>query len=181
VLSGYTKIVNAIREADPVTPIMLEPNYGAERYTAADFAALTAPRDNLLWSIHDYYNGDCGDGFSPDGTTIERCGLAGGDRGYNPSARSVQGMERHLRVQRDVAREQGLAMWVGEFGIGRGRRCHDRFIADKVAVFDRLNIGHAWWEYYSGDGVFSMTAGDSGRFEKWVDLLVTKPNSSPAC
>lgn len=73
-MSDYTRIVNAIRAKDGVTSIMLEPSYGDAKVPASSFSSLTpTSRTNLIWSIHDYYNGDSKSGYTAyynDGTGL---------------------------------------------------------------------------------------------------------------
>jgi endoglycosylceramidase len=174
-MADYTRIVNAIRARDGVTGIILEPSYGDAKVPASSFSSLTpASRTNLIWSIHDYYNGVAKSGYTAgydDGTGL---GLvpnpSDGTTGYNPANKAA--LAAHLQVQLDTASAQGLPVWIGEFGIGNGATGHDQYIKDKVALYKSKSIDYAWWEYYSegGNGPFSMVdANDAWR--PWVGLI----------
>ncbi|GLY78159.1 cellulase family glycosylhydrolase [Actinoallomurus iriomotensis] len=174
-LSDYTRIVNAIRAEDGVTSIMLESSYGDAKVPASSFSSLTPmSRANLIWSVHDYFNGASKSGYTAgydDGTGL---GMdpnpSDGTAGYNAADKAA--LATHLRVQIDTASAQGMPVWIGEFGIGNGATGHDQYVKDKVALYKSKSIDYAWWEYYSdgGDGPFSMVdANDAWR--SWVGLI----------
>ncbi|MCW2901200.1 MAG: hypothetical protein JWO67_3465 [Streptosporangiaceae bacterium] len=168
VLADYTKIVDAIRAKDRATTIMLEPTYGDAKVPADAFKSFTpADPGSLVWSVHDYYVGGEGDGYGPHGEG-DSASAADGTTGYNPAHRAD--LAAHLRAQLHTAARAGMALWIGEFGIGAEARGHDAFIRDKVALFKAHGVGYAWWEYYARDGVFSMLA-DNGAWHPWVHLL----------
>ncbi|WP_329239964.1 glycoside hydrolase family 5 protein [Actinoallomurus sp. NBC_01490] len=174
-MSDYTRIVNAIRAKDGVTSIMLEPSYGDAKVPASSFSSLTpTSRTNLIWSIHDYYNGDSKSGYTAgynDGTGL---GMdpnpSDGTTGYDPANKAA--LAAHLQVQIDTASEQGMPVWIGEFGIGNGATGHDQYIKDKVALYKSKGIDYAWWEYYSdgGNGPFSMVD-ENDAWRSWVSLI----------
>jgi hypothetical protein len=169
VLADYTKIVDAIRAEDAATPIMLEPTYGDAKVPPTAFSAFTpAEPGDLVWSVHDYYVGGSGDGYGPHGEG-DAPSAADGTTGYDPANRAD--LAAHLKAQLETATRAGMALWIGEFGIGARAPGHDEFIRDKVALFQAHGLGYAWWEYYACDGVFGMLA-DDGAWHPWVDLLV---------
>ncbi|WP_394823867.1 glycoside hydrolase family 5 protein [Pendulispora albinea] len=170
VLADYTKIVDAIREKDTATPIMIEPTGGLSKVKPEHFASFKPrSRANLIWSIHDYYAGGAGDGFKSDGLGDANYATWDGTRGYQPSAQRRRDMAAGLQVSLDTAKQQGMTLWVGELGIGRTAPGHDAFIADKVALYKSKGVGYAWWEYYDRN-VFSMVNED-GTWKPWVDKL----------
>lgn len=169
VLADYTKIVDAIRAKDAVTPIMLEPTYGDAKVPSAAFSAFTpARRDGLIWSVHDYYVGGAGDGYGPHGEG-DSPSASDGTTGYDPANKAD--LAAHLKAQLETAAHAGMALWIGEFGIGAEAPGHDEFIRDKVALFKAHGLGYAWWEYYARDGVFRMVDEEGGAWRPWVDLL----------
>jgi hypothetical protein len=169
VLADYTKIVDAIRAKDAVTPIMLEPTYGDAKVPHAAFSAFTpADPGGLVWSVHDYYVGGSGDGYGPRGEG-DAPSAADGTTGYDPADKAD--LAAHLRAQLRTAAQAGMALWIGVFGFGAEAPGHDEFIRDKVALFKAHGLGYAWWEYYGRDGVFSMLD-ENGHWPPWVDLLL---------
>jgi len=172
VLADYTNIIDAIRAKDAKTPIMLEPTGGMARIAAAQFKSL-APKskENLIWSIHDYYGGGAGNGFTAAGGTVDGYGTADGTTGYNNNTQTRKDMADHLQISIDMAKTQGMTVWIGEFGIGAAAKGHDAFITDKIALYKAKGVGYAWWEYYANDGVFSMVTGEGGAWKPWVEKL----------
>ncbi|GAA0229988.1 hypothetical protein GCM10009527_028090 [Actinomadura nitritigenes] len=174
-LSDYTRIVDAIRAKDSATNIMLEPSYGDAKVPASSFSSFTPTnRSNLIWSVHDYYNGDPESGYTNGYDDDTGLGLvpnpSDGSTGYDPANKTA--LASHLQVQLDMAQAEGLPIWIGEFGIGNGLTGHDQYIKDKVALYKSKGLGYAWWEYYSegGNGPFSMVDANDG-WRSWVNLL----------
>lgn len=168
VLADYTTIVNAIRTVDARTSIMIEPTYGAAKVPASAFASFTpSSRTGLIWSFHDYYVGDDGEGYDDNGVGASP-NASDGETGYDPADKA--NLTAYLQVQIDIAEQAGMPLWVGEFGIGAGAPGHDQFIKDKVALYQSKGIGHAWWEYKDG-GTFSMIDG-SEAWRPWVSHLL---------
>ncbi|GAA5107311.1 glycoside hydrolase family 5 protein [Nocardia iowensis] len=174
-LSGYSKIIDAIRAKDPNTSIVLEPSYGDAKVPASAFAALTpGSKKNLIWSIHDYYPGGAGAGYNPNGTaTTPNASSDEADfPGYNPA--NKPDLATHLQVQLDLTRDVGLPLWIGEFGIAANKPGHDQFIKDYVALFKSKSLGYSWWEY-KDNGSFSMIdPNNNDRWLPWVDLLLPR-------
>ncbi|WP_344594992.1 glycoside hydrolase family 5 protein [Actinomadura vinacea] len=167
VLADYTKIVNAIRTVDADTSIVIEPTYGDAKVPASAFASFTpSSRTGLIWSFHDYYVGDAGEGYDANGVG-KSPNASDGTTGYNASGKA--NMATHLQVQIDIAARAGMPLWIGEFGIGAGATGHDQFIKDKVALYKSKGIGYAWWEY-SDDGTFAMVDGNDA-WKPWVSYL----------
>ncbi|MFG1997926.1 glycoside hydrolase family 5 protein [Spirillospora sp. NPDC048911] len=168
VLADYAKIVNAIRAKDAKTNIVLEPTYGDAKVPASAFASFKpAKRNNLVWSIHDYYVGNAGAGYNRDGIGVSP-NASDGKTGYKPANKA--NLAKHLNVQLALAKSVKLPVWIGEFGIGAKATGHDQFIKDKVALYKSKGIGYSWWEYQDGSGAFSMiNANDSWKpWAAWV-------------
>ncbi|MCO5987958.1 glycoside hydrolase family 5 protein [Actinoallomurus spadix] len=174
-LSDYTKIVNAIRAKDGVTNIMLEPSYGDSKVPASSFSSFTPTnRGNLIWSVHDYYNGAAKSGYTNGYDNSTGLGMvpnpSDGTTGYNSANKA--GLASHLQVQLDLAKTEGLPVWIGEFGIGAGATGHDQYVKDKVALYKSKGLDYAWWEYSSGNGSgpFSMVDANE-NWRSWVSYL----------
>jgi hypothetical protein len=173
-LTDYTKIVNAIRAKDSATNIILEPSYGDAKVPSSAFSSFTpASRANLVWSIHDYYNGAPSsgyvNGYRSDGLA-QVPNASDGTTGYNPTNKAA--LAAHLQVQLDLASAVGMPVWIGEIGIGSAASGHDQFIRDKVALYKSKSIGYAWWEYSEsgGNGPFSLVDANEA-WRSWVGLL----------
>jgi Cellulase (glycosyl hydrolase family 5) len=174
-LADYTKIVNAIRAKNSVTSIMLESSYGDSKVPASAFSSFTpTKRSNLIWSVHDYYNGAPKSGYTNGYSNSTGVGQSpnpsDGTTGYKAANKAA--LASHLQVQLNTAKAQKLPVWIGEFGIGNGLTGHDQYIKDKVALYKSKGLGYAWWEYYSdgGNGPFSMVDAND-RWRSWVGLL----------
>lgn len=173
-LSDYTKIVNAIRAQDSTTSIMLEPSYGDSKVPTSSFSSFTpTSRSNLIWSFHDYYNGDPNsantNGYDADGLG-QNPNPSDGTTGYDSANKAA--LASHLQVQLDMAKAESLPVWIGEFGIGNGLTGHDQYIKDKVALYKSKGLDYAWWEYSSdnGNGPFSMVDANE-NWRSWVSYL----------
>ncbi|MCO6010127.1 glycoside hydrolase family 5 protein [Actinoallomurus purpureus] len=174
-LSDYTQIVNAIRAEDSVTSIMMEPSYGDSKVPTSSFSSFTpTSRSNLIWSVHDYYNGDAKSGFTNGYNNSTGLGQdpnpSDGSTGYTAANKAA--LASHLQVQLDMAATESLPVWIGEFGIGSAATGHDQYIKDKVALYKSKGLDYAWWEYSSdnGNGPFSMVDA-SENWRSWVGLL----------
>ncbi|WP_433179259.1 glycoside hydrolase family 5 protein [Actinoallomurus sp. CA-150999] len=173
-LSDYTQIVNAIRAKDSTTSIMLEPSYGDSKVPTSSFSSFTpTSRSNLIWSVHDYYNGDPNsantNGYDANGLG-QNPNPSDGTTGYNSANKAA--LASHLQVQLDMAKAESLPVWIGEFGIGSGATGHDQYIKDKVALYKSKGVDYAWWEYSSdnGNGPFSMVDANE-NWRSWVSYL----------
>ncbi|GAB3990067.1 hypothetical protein GCM10029978_116960 [Actinoallomurus acanthiterrae] len=173
-LSDYTQIVNAIRAKDSTTSIMMEPSYGDSKVPTSSFSSFTpTSRSNLIWSVHDYYNGDPKSGYTNgyDSTGLgQNPNPSDGTTGYNSTNKAA--LASHLQVQLDMAKAESLPVWIGEFGIGSGATGHDQYIKDKVALYKSKGLDYAWWEYSSdnGNGPFSMVDANE-NWRSWVSYL----------
>ena len=167
ILRAYDALIGRVRAVDPRKIVLIEPTYGDTSIAGdlADFANLKH-RANVVWSIHDYFAGGDDDGYAPDGSQRGRYAFDG-RTGY--PTRDRKALKAHLLVHLRKTRAAGLPMWIGEFGIGDGAPGHDRFIADKTALFARYGLGDAWWQYHT-TGPLSATT-DSFEWKRWVRLL----------
>ncbi|MGI5231027.1 glycoside hydrolase family 5 protein [Actinoallomurus sp. CA-142502] len=101
-MSDYTRIVNAIRAKDGVTSIMLEPSYGDAKVPASSFSSLTpTSRANLIWSVHDYYNGASKSGYTAGYDDSTGLGMdpnpSDGTTGYNAADKAA--LATHCRYR----------------------------------------------------------------------------------
>lgn len=173
VLRAYDELIRQIRSVDPEKIVLVEPSYGDTSIAPgiADLSLLS-DRRNVVWSIHDFFAGGDDDGYTASGAQAGAY-VGSGTTGY--PTRSPAELERHLLVHLDRAREAGMPMWIGAFGIGDGVIGHDEFIEDKVALYRKYRLGYAWWEYRSS-APFSAVASDGG-WKSFVDRLV--PDRTP--
>jgi len=106
--------------------VLVEPSYGDTSIAPgiADLSLLS-DRRNVVWSIHDFFAGGDDDGYTASGAQAGAY-VGSGTTGY--PTRSPAELERHLLVHLDRAREAGMPMWIGAFGIGDGVIGHDEFI-----------------------------------------------------
>jgi hypothetical protein len=167
VLRAYRHLIGQIRAVDSERIILVEPSYGDTSVAGslAHLSSLGGGR-NLVWSLHDYFAGGDDDGYDRDG------GQAGaytwdGRTGYQLSDPAA--LERHLLLHLEKARAAGLPVWIGEFGIGERARNRDRWIEDQIRLFDRYDLGRAWWQY-AGSSAFSATNADES-WKPWIRLL----------
>jgi hypothetical protein len=184
VLRMYDDAIAAIRSVAPSKVVMIEPTYGDTSIgsACADFSNLTQ-RDNVVFSIHDYFAGGDDDGF---GTGCRQAGRYAFDPavGYDPADQAS--LRAHLLSYLDTLRPEGIPLYVGEWGMGAAAPHRDEWIRDTVALFEEFRLGRAWWEYWttSAGGALSATASD-GSWLPFVDALVAAapvptPTTSPS-
>lgn len=168
VLQMYDTLIREVRAIDPDKIVHVEPTYGSSSFAAgcADFAKLTF-RSNVVIHYHDYFAGGDDDGFAASG-----CGAAGQHTwdmvaGYPSPDRDA--LRQHLQAIVSRAREIGLPVYIGEYGIGAGGANHDRWIEDTVAALNALDLGRCWWEYGGSSPMAAINS--DGSFKPWVDLL----------
>jgi len=166
VLRVYDELITEVRSVDRAKIVLIEPTYGDTSIAGADFANLTH-RDNVVWSIHDYFAGGEDDGYATNGSQAGNY-TWDGTSGY-PSPDPSE-LERHLLVHVNAMRLVGIPLWIGEFGIGAGAVGHDRWIDDQVALFRKYGLGRSWWEYHT-TGAFSATNSDY-TWKPWVERLL---------
>jgi hypothetical protein len=170
VLRMYDGLIREIRSADPYKIVLVEPSYGDTSIAGrlADFGTLS-DRRNVVWSLHDYFAGGEDDGYAPDG---QQSGTYtwNGTTGY-PAPNAAQ-LEAHLKVQLDKTADAWLPVWIGELGMGAGGANRDQWIAEQVALFDKYNLGFAWWEYHSTEAFSATTSNFS--WAPWVGLLAPR-------
>lgn len=167
VLRAYDHLIAQVRSVDPSKIVVIEPTYGDSSVAGslANFANLTH-RANIVWSIHDFFAGG-GDGYSADG------GQTGtytwdGTTGYAHPNRDQ--LRNHLLVNLQALKRVGLPIWIGEFGIGAGTVNHDRWITDQIALFNKYDLGWAWWGY--GTSARFDVIGSDFAWRSWTHVLV---------
>jgi endoglycosylceramidase len=144
VLVMYDRLVAAIRQVAPAKIVLVEPTYGDSsiRGACADLSKLKH-RHDVAFSVHIYFAGGDDDGF--DAT----CGQAGryawdGRTGYEPPDPGPLGA--HLHAYLDTLAPEGIPLYVGEFGMGRGATNQARWVRDMLGLFDESGLSRAWWE-----------------------------------
>jgi hypothetical protein len=177
VMAMYDRLIAAIRQVAPHKIVMVEPTYGDSSLDSGcvDFGNLVHRRDVVL-SIHDYFAGGDDDGFGPG---CRQSGAHGfdGRTGYRPRQRAQ--LQAHLRAYVDAAARAGLALEVGEYGMGVHARGQRRWVRDTVRLFDRYGLSRAWWEYRTRANGASLSATDRrGRWRSFTRLLTA--TSPPA-
>jgi hypothetical protein len=180
VLRMYDGLIATIRQVDRDKVVLVEPTYGDTSITGAcaDLSNLTH-RDNVAFSIHDYFAGGDDDGF---GTGCRQAGVYAWKAHAGYQARDPRPLRAHLRAYLDKLRPAHIPLYVGEFGMADGAVNRDQWVRDTVGLLDELRLGRGWWEYWTtaGDGAFSATS-SSGRWRPVTDLLVSsrKPPKAP--
>jgi hypothetical protein len=171
ILRLYDRLIAEVRRVAPDKMVMFEPANGDSSMEGADLALLR-DRRNLVFSLHDYYAGGAGDGYARGGAQLlpeDGARYAwDGRTGYDDPDESE--LARHLRVNVDIMRAAGIPVWIGEFGINPRAPNARRWIRDKVALFERYELGYAWW-LYDAKGPTAPLEPGAQRFRDFVRLL----------
>lgn len=167
VLRAYDRLIGQVRSVAPSKILLIEPTYGDSSIadSLANFSLLTH-RANIVWSIHDFFAGGDGDGYAANGAQTGTY-TWNGTTGYAHPDRDQ--LEAHLLVSLRALKRIGLPLWIGEFGIGAGTINHDRWIADQVALFNKYDLGWAWWGYGTTER-FDVVS-DDYSWRPWTQLL----------
>jgi hypothetical protein len=163
-------LIQAIRQVDPDKIVMFEPSFGDSSMAGADLTLL-GTRRNVVFSMHDYYAGGAGDGYAPGGEQLNAAAGAryawDGRTGYHGTPAEL---EAHLRVNLSIMRAAGIPVWIGEFAINPAARRAEQWIRDKVALFERERVGHAWW-LYGYESTLAALHPEPRGFRPYVRLL----------
>jgi len=127
----YENAIDSIREVDSRHMIMIEPPWGAEVEALAK-----VERTNLVLSTHLYTEG------TSDGKT-----------GYDGRR---QTLESDFLRGYALAREWGVPLFVGEFGIGSAATLSREWARDMLDIMDRYMVGSTWWAFWRDDKEFGL-------------------------
>ena len=149
----YQRLIDRIRAVDDHSWIFFEPRYGAPGDGRASYlGVLTDPRpegDRLVYYPHLY------------SVDLE----ASGEYDVARDA-TVSEWERQRTVE---LQQQHAAVAIGEWGLSQGTVNVERFMADVLAMADRLMAGWAYWDYSFGGW---MPVDADGVERATMDLLV---------
>ena len=147
-----TRLIDAVRSADPARTLVLEPSPGAR--PMAFRTATKLPYDNLVYSVHMY---------EPFEFTHQRVGdpRFTGVVDY-PGPVPGQGVWNRARLQAELAPVQqfaerhGVPIFVGEFGVPRWApgAARERYLGDLLSIFATWRWSwtyHAWREWHGWD------------------------------
>lgn len=171
ILRMYRGHIDDIREVDRDAIVMFEPSFGDSSMAGANLKLL-GDTSNLVFSMHDYYAGGSGAGYQPNGSqaTAETGARYAWDGKTGYDEPSPAELEEHLDVNLRIMRKAGIPVWIGEFGMDPEAPNGRRWIRDKVALYERNGIGHAWW-LYGVDGSLAPLRPDGTAFRDFVALL----------
>jgi Cellulase (glycosyl hydrolase family 5) len=152
VLHMYSLLISSERQVDPAKIVLVEPTYGSSYMGGVDWSALTV-RDNVVYTIHDYFAGDPNsiDGYSHSTYAMTGYHTWGCQATGYPSLNAAQ-LDLHLKAQVDAGAAAGLPVWVGEFSVCQGVPNYKQWIIDTKAAFDHYGLDYAWWECHTTNG-----------------------------
>jgi hypothetical protein len=178
VLRMYDRLIATIRPPAPRKIVLVEPSYGDSSIGpgCADLSSLSH-RDNVVFSVHDYFAGGDDDGF---GRACEQAGTQGGGGAAGYDVSDVAALRAHLQSYLDVLEPAGLPLVVGEFGMAAGAPHRDAWVRDMVALLGSHRLSGMWWEYWTSTkrGALSATNRD-GSWRPVAELLVARPPADP--
>ena len=149
----YQRLIDRIRAVDGENWIFFEPRYGAPGDGLPSYmGVLTDPRpegDRLVYYPHLYsVDLEASESYDPDSDEV------------------VTDWERNRAFETEA---QNAALAIGEWGLNQGTENVELFMADVVAMADRLMAGWAYWDYNFGGW---MPVDADGVERPTMDLLV---------
>jgi endoglycosylceramidase len=119
----YVRVIKSIRTVDPNHIIFLEPS----NMHPLDFPL----KENIVWSPHFY--------------TLSFAAV------YDQSSVGLLEADIAAKYEKFVV-EMGSPMWIGEFGAFMKDSSSQQWLRDALRVFNKYQIGWAWWAFDSRDG-----------------------------
>lgn len=163
VLRMYNEMIGWVREVDPAKIVMTSSPWGNSSM-APQFAdaALLTQRTNVVHTFHDYYAGDgngstVSNGYNAQGSVTGDFTLDNDFTGYKTTADEPD-FAAQLGVQVDFSRRADVPMWIGEFGIAANAGNATAWVDQKIALYERLGLGRAWWMYKCGGALALLTS-----------------------
>ena len=137
----YPEIVEAIREVDSETPILV----AAEGYSALDWLPYleVIDEEKIVYTFHQYepalfthqeagenysYPSELYINYSEDEVTFDRAWLAD-----------------YLAIASDFSDEHGVPVAVNEYGVARWSEGADKFMHDQMGIFEEIGMNYALW------------------------------------
>jgi aryl-phospho-beta-D-glucosidase BglC (GH1 family) len=125
--SFYTRVTAAIRAVDQNHILFLEP---------ANMNTLNTSFDNkIVWSPH-FYQLSFASKYYPQNLTVLQADLAAKYQTFDLGSKTP--------------------MWIGEFGAFMTDGSADNWLKDAKALFDKYQIGWAWWAYPNPSDEYSI-------------------------
>lgn len=172
---------DAIRELEAQRTILLGSNQFCQVQTFPD---LDVPDDDHLILTFHYYNPmflthyrapwtETGAYHGPiqyPGLTVPEAHTAELDAALPQTGRKENQyfdrnvIENHIRIAYDVAQQHQRPLYCGEFGVYKDAPQADklRWYQDMIAVFDKLGIGWANWDYKGSFGIITPDGAETG-------------------
>jgi len=165
--SFYEELIDAVRTVDGNHIVFVEPWLG-KGYLAS---IRPIQKSNLVWAPHFYcYTYGYIEGYD----YFESYG-----RPYSHTNASL--LESYLRPFYDqYVVDFQQPMWIGEFGMEMFVQGSDAWAQDSVALFEKYQLGWAWWAYWrSGDpDMFLLNSNGSWR-SQFLQALANPPLTLP--
>ncbi|RLE64102.1 MAG: hypothetical protein DRN53_01230 [Thermoprotei archaeon] len=146
----YKYIISEIRKVDKKHIVMYMPIWGG------DLEGTPFIRDyNVVLTVH-YYVGGTWDGKT----------------GYEKV--TFEELRSAVKVAVNLAKERGVPLWIGEFGVGSSAYKAHEWARDVVKCFDEYCIGYAWWTFWRNKDRFGLLYPD-GREKEHILIVLDRP------
>jgi aryl-phospho-beta-D-glucosidase BglC (GH1 family) len=138
----YARVTRAIREVDPTTPVLLQPeHYGDVQW----LSNLKITGDTAtVYTVHDYepfdYTHDLNAGPGYPGTyDLEHNG--------NPQLVDKAALSKHLQPVRDFASKNHVPIAISEFGVQRQVKGAAAYLTDRIELHNAIGSWAVWvWQ-----------------------------------
>ncbi|MBI9049747.1 MAG: cellulase family glycosylhydrolase [Anaerolineaceae bacterium] len=138
----YPQIVNAIREVDTQTPILV----GGEGYSALDWLPYLNIMDDprMVYAFHQYaphmYTHQ-----EPPFLTHTYPGKFDADYDGQKDIVDQDWLADYLSIVTDLSDQHGIVMAVNEYGVVRWEPGAVEFMVDEMSIFEELGLNYALW------------------------------------
>jgi len=142
----YPRLVAAIRNVDPNTPILI----GGNGWSAVPWLPYVQPvaAERIVYIVHQYEPQD--DYTHQEGIRNSYPGQfdTNGDGALDRFDRAW--LENFLQPVADFSAKNGVPVAVDEFGVNRWAPGAAQFMDDEMALFEQMGMNMAYWEWASG-------------------------------
>jgi hypothetical protein len=171
----YPRIVAAIREVDPDTPILVN----AEGFSAIEWLPYLTPVDQprIVYIAHQYHPYEQYTNQEP-GLGNEYPGYYDIDYDWVSDDFDRDWLDNLLSILDDYSADHGVPVGVDEFGVARYAPNGDRYMDDIMGLFEQRGINYSLWEWSTSWPMFVEDVNHFNfRYGADLDNLSDIPNT----
>lgn len=160
----YGQLISDIRKIDPVTPIIIEPDY----MSAPDMISYLPLYDfpNLIYSVHAYFPMEVTHQLNPKAEKFN--GYPDAEKGWDKEY-----LRKSLKTAREFQLKTGARIYVGEFGCIRWAPGAAQWYRDCIELFEEYHWDWAYHAYREWSG-WSVEHSDDPKTEAQAPMTERK-------